>query len=97
MIEKVISSPAQIELSESLLDKAGIIGVKTPISKDVLTLFDKSVSPGIVILAVMVYGAEGSDKSSGAKLAPATATKCVGKIKVCEPPSAMDATTLILY
>ena len=37
-----------------LLVSVAVVGVTTPISKDVLTLFDKSGSFGIVILAVIV-------------------------------------------
>ena len=50
VIVKVIGSPAQIILSGSaLLDSEGTAGVNTPISSEVLTLFDKSGSSGIVI------------------------------------------------
>ena len=54
VIVKVIGSPAQIELSPSLLDNDGTAGVKTSISREVLTLFEISGSFGIVILAVIV-------------------------------------------
>jgi hypothetical protein len=41
----------------------------------VLTLFDISGSAGIVMLAVIVYGADGSDKFKVAILDPATESK----------------------
>ena len=67
----VMGSPAQITLSGSLLlDHEGIAGVNTSISSEVLTLLDISGSPGIVILAVIVYGPTGVDKSRGARLEP---------------------------
>ena len=44
-------------------------------SREVLTLFEISGSLGIVILAVIVYGAEGSEKSNGDMLATPTAAK----------------------
>ena len=49
-----MGSPAHIVLSASLLDNEGTAGVKTSISRDVLTLLDISGSSGIVMLAVIV-------------------------------------------
>ena len=54
-----------------------------------LTLFDISGSDGIVMLAVIVYGAEGSDKFRVAILDPATESKWSGKINVFVPPLAI--------
>ena len=91
-----MGSPAQIILSGSaLLDSEGTAGVNTPISSEVLTLFDKSGSSGIVILAVIVYGPTGVDKSRGARLDPPTALKLSGNVNVCEPPGPMVAATSI--
>ena len=41
-----------------LLVSVAVVGVTTPICNDVLVLFDKFGSFGIVILAVIVYGPE---------------------------------------
>ena len=80
-----MGSPAQITLPGSLLlSSLGVAGVKTTISSEVLTLLDISGSSGIVILAVIVYGPPGFDKSRGARLEPATELKSSGNISVCD-------------
>ena len=45
-----------VGLSPLLLEELELLVYEHPISKDVLTLFDKSGSFGIVMLAVIVYG-----------------------------------------
>ena len=75
-IVKIIFSPAHIlGAFPLLLERIGFAGVLTLISRDVLTLLDRSGSNGVVMLAVIVYGALKSDKSRGDMFEPRTGLK----------------------
>ena len=91
LIVKIISSPAQMvgfSGEALLLVSVAVVGVTTPISNDVLTLFDISGSSGIVILAVKVYGPEGLEKSKVDVVDPTFGTKSVGYVSTTLAPAA---------
>ena len=73
----------------SLLVSVAVVGVTTPISNDVLTLFDKSGSFGIVILAVKVYGPEGLEKSKVDVVDPTFGIKSSGYVSTILAPAPM--------